>query len=253
MRKRTLVFSLAMLLWGISALSGTSVAQTPVIGVDPTSLDFGDCITVGETGTLTIDLFNDINDPVSILTITDLQVTGSGFSLEIAPPTPFDLPGDGSSVMLTLGFTPPSTALQSGELTITSSNAINSPVSVALSGSGNTPPLCDAGGPYTGTAGEPIGFDGSGSSDPGGSVTSYVWDFGDGSTGSGATPTHSYASSGLYTVTLTVDDNCGVSSSCATTADVAAANQPPLCDAGGPYGAEPGADITFDGSGSSDP
>ena len=55
-------------------------------------------------------------------------------------------------------------------------------------------------------------FDGTGSSDPDGTVASYAWDFGDGSTGSGATPTHGYATAGTYTYTLTVTDNQGVAS-----------------------------------------
>ncbi|HUE27103.1 MAG TPA: PKD domain-containing protein, partial [Solirubrobacteraceae bacterium] len=33
-------------------------------------------------------------------------------------------------------------------------------------------------------------------------VTNYLWEFGDGSTGTGATPTHDYANAGTYTVTL---------------------------------------------------
>ncbi len=50
-------------------------------------------------------------------------------------------------------------------------------------------------------------FDGSGSSDSDGTVTSYAWDFGDGSTGTGATPQHAYSAGGTYTVSLTVTDN----------------------------------------------
>jgi len=57
-------------------------------------------------------------------------------------------------------------------------------------------------------------FDGSGSSDPGGSVASYSWNFGDGSSaGSGATPQHTYAAPGTYQVTLTVTSNQGAKSS----------------------------------------
>jgi len=55
-------------------------------------------------------------------------------------------------------------------------------------------------------------FDGTGSSDPDGTVASYAWDFGDGTTGTGATPTHGYATAGTYTYTLTVTDNQGVAS-----------------------------------------
>lgn len=52
-------------------------------------------------------------------------------------------------------------------------------------------------------------FDGSGSSDPDGTVASYAWDFGDGTTGTGSTPSHTYAAAGDYTVALTVTDNLG--------------------------------------------
>ncbi len=40
-------------------------------------------------------------------------------------------------------------------------------------------------------------------------ITSYAWEFGDGSTGSGRTTTHAYAIEGIYTVTLTVTDDRG--------------------------------------------
>jgi PKD repeat protein len=57
-------------------------------------------------------------------------------------------------------------------------------------------------------------FDGSGSSAPGGSIASYSWDFGDGSSaGSGATPQHTYAAPGTYQVILTVTSNQGAKSS----------------------------------------
>jgi PKD repeat protein len=55
-------------------------------------------------------------------------------------------------------------------------------------------------------------FDGSGSADPDGSITSYAWDFGDGATGTGVTAQHAYAGAGTYTVTLTVTDDSGATS-----------------------------------------
>ncbi len=54
-----------------------------------------------------------------------------------------------------------------------------------------------------------VGFDGSGSSDADGTVASYAWTFGDGSTGTGVSPSHVYAVAGQYTVTLTVTDDDG--------------------------------------------
>ena len=76
----------------------------------------------------------------------------------------------------------------------------------------NNPPVVDTGGPYTGYANQSVNFDGSNSYDPddGDSITSYSWDFGDGSTGEGVTPTHTYTAYGNYTVNLTITDNNGL-------------------------------------------
>ena len=54
-----------------------------------------------------------------------------------------------------------------------------------------------------------VSVDGSGSADPDGSIESYAWNFGDGSTDSGASATHRYDASGTYTVRLTVTDDRG--------------------------------------------
>ncbi len=56
-------------------------------------------------------------------------------------------------------------------------------------------------------------FDGSGSTDDDGTITSWAWDFGDGSTGSGETLSHTYGAAGTYTVTLTVTDDGGLTGS----------------------------------------
>jgi PKD repeat protein len=59
-------------------------------------------------------------------------------------------------------------------------------------------------------------LDGSGSSDPNGSVASYAWTFGDGSTGTGPVVDHAFAADGSYDVTLTVTDDAGAASTPAT-------------------------------------
>ena len=51
--------------------------------------------------------------------------------------------------------------------------------------------------------------DGSGSVDADGSIVSYDWNFGDGTTASGDIVTHSYQTGGTFTVSLTVTDNEG--------------------------------------------
>jgi PKD repeat protein len=116
-----------------------------------------------------------------------------------------------------------------------------------------TPPVADPNGPYTGTIGSPVTFDGSGSVDPDGTILSYDWDFGDGNTGTGVSPTHVYASIGAYTVSLSVTDNDGATDSATTAADITEViNTPPVADPNGPYSEIPFSPVSFDGSGSFD-
>jgi PKD repeat protein len=57
--------------------------------------------------------------------------------------------------------------------------------------------------------GQAIDFDATGSTSPGGSLTDHAWDFGDGSTGSGATTSHVYTTAGTFNVRLSVTDDQG--------------------------------------------
>jgi hypothetical protein len=70
----------------------------------------------------------------------------------------------------------------------------------------NQPPTAQASASCTGLACQ---FSSAGSSDADGSIASYLWDFGDGTTGTSANPSHAYAQSGTYTARLTVTDNKG--------------------------------------------
>ena len=90
-------------------------------------------------------------------------------------------------------------------------------------------------------------FDSTGSFDPDGAIASYSWVFGDGTTASGPSPTHAYATGGFYDVALTVTDNAGARDVLETQI---LANRPPTasfvvtCD---------GPTCTFDASASLDP
>ncbi|MBO1756823.1 PKD domain-containing protein [Allobranchiibius sp. CTAmp26] len=113
----------------------------------------------------------------------------------------------------------------------------------------NQPPVAA----FTSSASNLTGsFDGSGSTDPDGTVASYSWNYGDGSTaGSGVQPSHVYAAAGTYTVTLTVTDNQGATNSVSHNITVTApVNQPPVAAFTSSASNLTG---SFDGSGSTDP
>ena len=90
----------------------------------------------------------------------------------------------------------------------------------------NLPPAGNPGGPYTGNAGVPLTFQATATDpspvDRAGGFT-FAWNFGDGTSGAGANPAHTYAAPGTYAVTLTVNDKDGDSSSSTTSATVAPA------------------------------
>ncbi len=70
----------------------------------------------------------------------------------------------------------------------------------------NQPPVASFTNSCTGLA---CSFDGTGSSDSDGTIASYAWSFGDTGTASTATTSHTFASQGTYSVSLTVTDDDG--------------------------------------------
>jgi PKD repeat protein len=56
-----------------------------------------------------------------------------------------------------------------------------------------------------------VNVDASASSDPDGTIVSYLWNFGDGTTATGVTASHTYATPGSFPISLTVVDNNGAS------------------------------------------
>ncbi|MEL7163541.1 MAG: PKD domain-containing protein, partial [Bacteroidota bacterium] len=71
-----------------------------------------------------------------------------------------------------------------------------------------SPTAVAAATPTEGTAPLLVALDGSNSSDLDGTISAFTWDWGSGST-SGATPSVTFSTSGVYHVTLTVTDNEG--------------------------------------------
>ena len=79
--------------------------------------------------------------------------------------------------------------------------------------------------PQAPRTGDAVAFDGTPSTDADGTIVSYAWTFGDGGSGTGATPHHSFAQAGTYTVTLTVTDDLGDT---ATVSHAVTVSAPPL-------------------------
>lgn len=71
-------------------------------------------------------------------------------------------------------------------------------------------PVAKANGPYMVKPGVAVNFSSAGSMDPDGTIVSYLWEFGDGTTSVDANPVHTYAAEGTYPAKLTVTDNQGL-------------------------------------------
>ncbi|MEC5190380.1 MULTISPECIES: PKD domain-containing protein [unclassified Arthrobacter] len=101
-------------------------------------------------------------------------------------------------------------------------------------GSANQAPVASFSQACTGLS---CGFDASASSDSDGTVSEMAWDFGDGQTDVGTTPSHAYSAAGTFQVRLTVTDNLGSSTSVTQPVTVTAPNKAPVaaltaaCDA----------------------
>ncbi|MBT0992894.1 PKD domain-containing protein [Cellulomonas sp. DKR-3] len=96
-----------------------------------------------------------------------------------------------------------------------------------------------------------VAVDAGDSHDPDGTIVSFAWDFGDGTTGTGATAQHDYDAPGDYVVRLTVtDDLGGVATTSRTVSVPAPPNRAPTAVADTTVD---DLEVQVDGSGSSDP
>ena len=99
-----------------------------------------------------------------------------------------------------------------------------------------------------------VNFDATASSDPDGSIVSYAWSYGDGSTDSQAIAWNQFATPGTYVVTLTVTDNNGRTDTATQAVQVGAANLPPTAAfVFTPANPAVNGWVQFDGSASADP
>jgi PKD repeat protein len=154
--------------------------------------------TVAEGMPLTVNIT--ASDPDNTTPITTL----------VASPLPFGatFSHNASNTSGTLLWTPDFTQAGVYPIAFTASNALSGSATTVITVTNvNRAPVASPMGPYSGVVGLPVAFNGASSTDPDGDVLAYAWNFGDATTGTGATPAHSYVTGGTYTVTLTVTDN----------------------------------------------
>ena len=168
--------------------------------------------------------------------------------------------GDGTTGSAISGFhsyTTPGT--YEIELVVTDSNGNTSSLSrsILVTEPDNAIPVASfTAAPTSGAAPLVVIFNAFASNDPDGTIDSYHWNFGDGTTAVGKNATHGYNTEGAYVVTLTVEDNEGATATTSVIILVSApGNQLPVAD----FTADPEGSflipttISFDASASHDP
>jgi PKD repeat protein len=182
-----------------NAIPVATMTHLPATGQSPegTPITLGSMLSEPESGTVAG-------------TVYSWSVTKNGVSF-----------ATGSGSIFT--FTPDDEATYVVSLTATDAQGRSSPVNTQTIVVYNVPPIVNIGGPYAGTAGTAITFAAT-ATDPSlvdvAAGFTFQWNWGDGTTGSGATLNHTFVNAGVYTVTLTVKDQDGVSTVVTTTVTV---------------------------------
>jgi PKD repeat protein len=160
-------------------------------------------------------------------TLTPVAFDGSGSSVSgrtlVGYAWDFGDGASGSGRTVSHTYTTP--GAYTATLTVTDSSGATARDTAAV-GVANRPPVANPGPDQNTNPGTAVTLNGSGSSDPDGSITSYAWDFGDGASATGAVVTHTYASAGAKVATLTVTDDRGARGTDAATVTVASTPPP---------------------------
>lgn len=140
------------------------------------------------------------------------------------------------------------------KLTVSDGQASTDAFATIFVSSGNAAPIASfTANPISGEAPLLVSFDASNSSDPDNDPLTYSWNFGDGNSGTGITPTHTYQTGGVFTATLTVSDGTSSTSS-SINITVTLPNQGPTAAfTANPNTGEAPLIVNFDASGSTDP
>ena len=224
----------------------TDSTTVTVDNVAPTVSATGDSINEGETATVNVS-FSDPGDPDTHTATIDWD--------------------DGSAIenlgTVTSPFNPTHEYANDGSFTVTitvtdDNGGVGSDTAPVTVNSLNSPPVADAGGPYTTDEGSVFILNASASSDPDqieGDILSYEWDLDDDGLfddAVGSNPSVSFPDNGVFTIGVRVTDTFGPLANIAFTT-ITVANVVPTSDAGGPYTVDEGSSIGLSGSGTDVP
>ena len=187
----------------------TCVRANPIVSISPAQ---SQPVQAGTEVIYAVSVANNDSSGCSASSFALQATVLSGWTSVLGNAAPSLNPG--ASTTTTLKVKSPTTAIAgSYSLAVKATNSQASTYTASASGQyviapprTNHPPVAKAGPDQTVTVGNPVSFNGSGSSDPDGDPLTYSWDFGDGIRGSVVTMSHTYGVSGKYTVKLTVSD-----------------------------------------------
>ncbi len=165
--------------------------------------------------------------------------------------------GDGSPVETDADVTHTYTAggTYTATLKVTDDGGASGTATVIISvvGVNASPTAVISADPTTGKAPLAVDFDGTGSTDPDGTIASYAWDFGGGATSTDPTPSHVFTAAGPHVVSLTVTDDGGATATETTTIDVVPNLAPVAAASATPTSGKAPLAVAFSSAGSADP
>jgi PKD repeat protein len=224
----------------------TLISKTVAINQPPVA-DAGADITANKGATVTFDGSASTDPEGKALTYAwDMDNDGS-FD---------DATGSKPAVLFTVVGTYPIALQVTDDGGLTSTDSLT--LTIQDTGTGNQPPVAAAGDDFTANEGQTVTLDGSASTDPEGKPLAYAWDLdNDGlfDEVTGVDPNVVFVDEGVYTITLQVTDEGGLTStdSLIATIQKASTNLPPVAAAGPDFTVYVGETVELDGSASTDP